>query len=262
MLCWTEHEKKFYNLGAGSTLLLLIQQLLMHRKEAKWTCSTFKIYMVRRWGVQIIRMNRVLVPVVSFQVSRRVWQWYCSKEHSGKKKRYIIASRTFLQTGQCEDARYLMSRNKVLTTLHVRLANTDQPVHLRILVSLRYPPKDALVFHRVLRSITNRRLYNFDPLNPHLYMVKLEFTGVYIIFISAQKCRLSVLARTASTRPWLSTESPVKHHENMPIWFWPHQQTPLLYGKTGVYRGIHYFSYFCSKYRLWVLVRTVSPRRF
>ena len=22
---------------------------------------------------------------------------------------------------------------------------------------------------------------------------------------------------------------------------------PLLYSKTGVYRGIHYFSYFCSK---------------
>ena len=25
---------------------------------------------------------------------------------------------------------------------------------------------------------------------------------------------------------------------------------------TGVYMGIHYFSYFCSKHRLWVLVRT------
>ena len=37
---------------------------------------------------------------------------------------------------------------------------------------------------------------------------------------------------------------------------------PLLYSKTGVYRGIHYFSYFCSKHRLWVLVRTASPRRF
>ena len=30
-------------------------------------------------------------------------------------------------------------------------------------------------------------LYNFDPLKPHLYIVKLGFTGVYIIFlISAQ----------------------------------------------------------------------------
>ena len=40
-------------------------------------------------------------------------------------------------------------------------------------------------------------LYNFDPLKPHLYIVKLGFTGVYIIFlISAQKHRLWVLVRT------------------------------------------------------------------
>ena len=31
-------------------------------------------------------------------------------------------------------------------------------------------------------------LYNFDPLRPHFYIIKLGFTGVYIIFlISAQK---------------------------------------------------------------------------
>ena len=32
--------------------------------------------------------------------------------------------------------------------------------------------------------------------------------------------------------------------------------SPLLYSKTGVYRGINNFSYFCSK-TLWILVRTV-----
>ena len=26
-------------------------------------------------------------------------------------------------------------------------------------------------------------LYNFDPLKPHFYTVKLAFTGVYIIFL-------------------------------------------------------------------------------
>ena len=51
--------------------------------------------------------------------------------------------------------------------------------------------------------ITKTCLYNFDPLKPHFCIVKLGFTGVYIIF----------------------------------------------------------FSYFCSKHRLWVLVRTASPRR-
>ena len=39
------------------------------------------------------------------------------------------------------------------------------------------------------------------PLNPTLFIVKLGFTGVYIIFlISAQKHRLWVLVRTASSR--------------------------------------------------------------
>ena len=36
-------------------------------------------------------------------------------------------------------------------------------------------------------NITETCLYNFDPLKPHFYIVKLGFTGVYIIFlISAQ----------------------------------------------------------------------------
>ena len=47
-------------------------------------------------------------------------------------------------------------------------------------------------------------VYNFDPLKPNFYIVKLGFTGVYIIFffISAQKHRLRVLVRTASVWPF------------------------------------------------------------
>ena len=46
--------------------------------------------------------------------------------------------------------------------------------------------------------ITKTRLFNFDPLKPHFYTVKLGFTGVYISFrISAQTHRLWVLVRTA-----------------------------------------------------------------
>ena len=38
--------------------------------------------------------------------------------------------------------------------------------------------------------ITKTRLYKFDLLEPHFYIVKLGFTGVYIIFlISAQNMR-------------------------------------------------------------------------
>ena len=39
----------------------------------------------------------------------------------------------------------------------------------------------------VVFIITKTCLYNIDPLKPHFYIVKLGFTGVYIIFlISAQ----------------------------------------------------------------------------
>ena len=56
-------------------------------------------------------------------------------------------------------------------------------------------------FYLFLLYITKTRLYNFDPLKPHFYAVKLGFTGVYNIFlISAQKHRLWVLVRTALPR--------------------------------------------------------------
>ena len=52
--------------------------------------------------------------------------------------------------------------------------------------------------------ITKTYLYHFDPLKPHFYIVKLGFTGVYIIFlISAQKHRL-----------WYSLEPPRRGGSN------------------------------------------------
>ena len=52
--------------------------------------------------------------------------------------------------------------------------------------------------------ITKTCLYNIDPLKPHFYIVKLGFTGVYIIFlISAQKHRL-----------WYSLEPPRRGGSN------------------------------------------------
>ena len=45
------------------------------------------------------------------------------------------------------------------------------------------------IFTLLMETITKAYLYNFDPLKPRFYIVKLQFTGVYIIFISAQKHR-------------------------------------------------------------------------
>ena len=54
--------------------------------------------------------------------------------------------------------------------------------------------------HSIDISITKTCLYNFDPLKHHFYVVKLEFTGVYIIFlISAQKHRYLVLGEAVLT---------------------------------------------------------------
>ena len=37
--------------------------------------------------------------------------------------------------------------------------------------------------HRKKTAITKTCLYNFDPLKPHFYIVKLGYPGVYIIFL-------------------------------------------------------------------------------
>ena len=45
----------------------------------------------------------------------------------------------------------------------------------------------VMVLSYAVYFITETYLYNFDPLKPHFYIVKLGFTGVYITFlISAQ----------------------------------------------------------------------------
>ena len=50
-------------------------------------------------------------------------------------------------------------------------------------------------------NFTNTRIYNFDALKPHFYIVNLVFTGLYnIILISAQKRRFWILVRTATPR--------------------------------------------------------------
>ena len=70
--------------------------------------------------------------------------------------------------------------------------DSDQPAHSHSLIRI-FTGRilDSQGCHIYLygqgRLITKTYLYNFDPLKPHFYKVKLGFTGVYIIFlISAQ----------------------------------------------------------------------------
>ena len=57
---------------------------------------------------------------------------------------------------------------------------------------------DETAFSLDVTPSRKHALYNIYPLKPHFYVVKLGFTGVYIIFlISAQEHILWVLVRTS-----------------------------------------------------------------
>ena len=75
------------------------------------------------------------------------------------------------------------------------MLNPVKTADLHVILSL------AIWLYNMFYTITKTCLYNFDPLKPHFYIVKLGFTGVYIIFlISAQKHRLWVLIKI--DLPW------------------------------------------------------------
>ena len=80
---------------------------------------------------------------------------------------------------------------------------------------------------------------------------------VFVMASSREHRSLELQTRSDTNKPARLQ----KHHDNMSVCFIPHY-TPLLYSKTGVYRGIHYFLIFALKHRLWVLVRIASLRRF
>ena len=47
--------------------------------------------------------------------------------------------------------------------------------------------KRVFPLHSLISVITKTCFYNFNPPKPHFYVIKLGFTGVYIIFlVSAQ----------------------------------------------------------------------------
>ena len=88
-------------------------------------------------------------------------------------------------------------------------------------------------------------LYNFDPLKPYFYIVKLGFTVVYIIFLisaqKAQKHRLWILIRTASVAVLMSTHNPCfeqKYEKISELFIW---KFSFLVVKFSVYLNRHVF---------------------
>ena len=101
-------------------------------------------------------------------------------------------------------------------------------------------------------SVTKTYLYNFDPLEPHLYIVKLGFTGVYIIFlISAQKHRL-----------WVSLEPPRRggSNEYPQSMFWAEIRKKLEFLSVKFQFLVVKFSIFLNR-RVFVMVVYISVLR-
>ena len=87
---------------------------------------------------------------------------------------------------------YIIRENRVT----IKAARGVKDVEVCLFVCLFFP-------HEKTKSATSRKhaYIILTPLKPHFYIVKLGFTGVYIILlIAAQKHRLWVLVRTASSR--------------------------------------------------------------
>ena len=75
------------------------------------------------------------------------------------------------------------------------------PVFFQVLFHFSFELNLFTPYYTLRNHITKTSIYSVDLLKPHFYVVKLGFTGVYIIFlISAQKHILWVLVRTASAR--------------------------------------------------------------
>ena len=80
--------------------------------------------------------------------------------------------------------------------------------------------------------ITKTYLYNFDPLKPHFYIVKLGFTGVYIIFLISARNINCVFSLEPSRRGgsneypqsmfWAETWKNIRifYLKNFIFWWW------------------------------------------
>ena len=88
-------------------------------------------------------------------------------------------------------------------------------------------------------NITKTSLYNFDPLKPYFYIVKLGCTGVYIIFlISAQKHRLLELPHGVGSNEYPQSIFWAEIWKIAELFIW---KFSFFGGKISVYLNRHVF---------------------
>ena len=134
----------------------------------------------------------------TFLITRTSLVFFCNVQRERKCSHCCSNLLCFLLFQYTSDYIVLLVRLLLLlSTVH------DIRVHWQKVMCVSNEDTDYLVFsYNLIRDfaahITKSCLYIFDP---DFYRVKLGFTGVYVIFlISAQKHRLWVLVRTASSR--------------------------------------------------------------
>ena len=90
----------------------------------------------------------------------------------------------------CASAKHFLE-NCTCTLQRPRAALASTQCHQSLCRTLCEYPRIKIVFKRTAksvqtarkRSITKTCLYNFDPLKPHFYIVKLGFTGYTLFFL-------------------------------------------------------------------------------
>ena len=103
---------------------------------------------------------------------------------------------------------------------------------------------------KACHSITKTYLCNFDPLNPHFYIVKLGFTGVYIIFRASNEYPQSMFWAEI----WKISEFLPENFHFLVVKFSIYLNRPVLvigrwlwYLRRGLKRGLLVGNEFCSK---------------
>ena len=72
---------------------------------------------------------------------------------------------------------WYLKLNKLLLLLTKATENNERSQNQQVETGRKQPSKNNPP------RITKTYLYNFDPLKPHFYIVKVGFTGVYIIWL-------------------------------------------------------------------------------
>ena len=96
------------------------------------------------------------------------------------------------------------------------------------------------------------------PYTPFLYSKTRVCRGILILLQNIE-CGYSLEPPQRSINVLGNNTKNIQENMSVPC---IHPYTPLLYSKTGVWRGIHIFLIFAPKHRLWILVRTASLRQF